>query len=176
MSRLIATAILFSLFCSSGFATTHCGRDEVTYFSCKIRGSAKVVSLCGSSLKNFDPSSFRDGGWIQYRFGRPNGSPEFIYPIEKTGSPSHFVGEAHSYLGEQNRRSYNHRVWFRNQKASYGLVADEGDDHFVGVWVAIGGKRTSLPCDTAGNNVDFGLHNSDGSTFKSLISNLPPIE
>lgn len=57
----------------------HCTAGQTAWFSAAVKGSDKVVSLCGSLASNGKP------GWLEYRFGRP-GAVELRYPDKRTGS------------------------------------------------------------------------------------------
>ena len=74
----------------------HCKRSETTYFSCKLYGSPKIVSLCGGQL----PGATADTSelWLQYRFGKP-GHLELVYPKKPRASLSKFEGESRHGLG-----------------------------------------------------------------------------
>jgi hypothetical protein len=51
---------------AGAIAPSLCAADEVTYFSCQIKRSKKVASLCGPSIiRGFDP-----GAELEYRYGR----------------------------------------------------------------------------------------------------------
>jgi hypothetical protein len=60
-----------------------CAKDERVIFSCPIKRSAKIASLCASK----DPTS--DRGYIQYRFGLP-AKVELEFPKERAGSRQKF--------------------------------------------------------------------------------------
>src|SRR5476649_2938273 len=111
-----SVVLVLSMHCYSVMGATLCKPDEIVYFSCKIKSSSKIASLCGSPLREFSTDSLLQDGWLQYRFGKPNGKPEFIYPAVKRDSIRNFKGEIHSYLGEGNIRGYNDRIWFANRK------------------------------------------------------------
>lgn len=67
-------------------AGTLCAADEQVIFSCALRGSSKLVSLCGSQ------SLTKDAGYIQYRFGR-TGRVELEFPKDRAGSQRLFSYE-----------------------------------------------------------------------------------
>jgi hypothetical protein len=148
-----------------------CKPDEVVYFSCKIKLSSKTASLCGGPLKDTKGHSLLESGWLQYRFGKQDGPVELVFPTNKTGSVKQFKGETHSYLGENNIRGYNDRVWFSTRNANYGVIIDQGDEAFFGVRVFVGEKRTDIPCD---KDIDFG--SLRGNSFQALVRELRPIE
>ena len=173
MTLRLSFAIFFGFYSFAAMGTTHCKADEVTYFSCKIRNSTNVVSLCGSSIKGADASSFVEHGWLQYRFGKPDSNSVFSYPMAKTGAVSHFKGEFHSFADEENSRGYNDRVWFKNREAEYGVIVDQGSRYFYGVWVNVGSKHRSFYCDNL-KEIIFG--SSIGDDFTSLVRKLPSLE
>ena len=79
MRNFFAHASLLSFFLVSvapSVADTLCQKDEVTFFNCEIKGSAKVASLCGS------PQLDAHRGYVQYRFGRV-GKIELTFPQER---------------------------------------------------------------------------------------------
>lgn len=71
---------------------TLCSDAEKTLFSCSVKRSAKVVSLCASA----DVTKTR--GYVQYRFGVP-GKVELEYPADKARSQEKF--EYHHYFRAQ---------------------------------------------------------------------------
>jgi hypothetical protein len=64
-------------------ANTLCAADEQVIFSCALKGSTKLVSLCGSKALG------GDGAYLQYRFGRVN-RVELEFPGERAGSAKLF--------------------------------------------------------------------------------------
>ena len=87
MNILAFSVILFAIFPSFALAQSHCRTGETDYFSCKVNGNKKVISVCG----NVSHNEASVEGWIQYRFGNI-GRPEFIYPASKAGSLLKFEG------------------------------------------------------------------------------------
>jgi len=62
---------------------TLCANGERVIFSCTLRQSAKVVSVCASKdLTN-------EQGYLQYRFGRP-GKIELEFPKDRTNTQQQF--------------------------------------------------------------------------------------
>ena len=90
---------------------SHCLDDEFVYFSCRINGSVKIVSLCGGGTHDYEPS------WAQYHFGTI-GSPELVYPRTRKGSLKQFAGffESHKAIPFQMQE-----VWFRIGKYRYKI-------------------------------------------------------
>ena len=64
-------------------AKTLCSPSEKVLFSCPIKNSAKIASVCAS------PHIDRDQGYLQYRFGAP-GKLELVYPQTRAGSQKQF--------------------------------------------------------------------------------------
>lgn len=111
---------------------SHCKASEVEYFSCKIKDSAKVLSLCG--INEYPPNDKKEG-WLQYRFGKP-GQPELVFPENKEGSLGRFDG----FWSPPSVR-------FKNGEADYEVSADAGENGFYGVRATIQGKSAEFPCD-----------------------------
>jgi hypothetical protein len=157
----VTTATLATVLSALPFAasaSTHCAADEVVYFSCKIKGSSKVVSLCGSELLRPDTRVRREDAWLQYRFGRP-GQPELVYPTERAGSLNAFTGEHVAPYDDSVDT-----VWFKHGSATYGVEVRNARNKFYGVWVGTERKNVELPCDglpdrwlTTGANGFFSL-------------------
>jgi hypothetical protein len=125
-------------------AVTHCTADEVTYFSCPVRGRGKVVSVCGGP------------GWMQYRFG-PLGRLELVFPSAKSGSLQQFRGEYHYHRELGQEASV---LSFNTNGVDYAVTQVEGDSRFVGVVVSPGKRKTTrLPCrnDQATGNLEQAL-------------------
>lgn len=118
-------------------ATTHCKPTEVVYFSCELKDSKKVVSLCG------DDTGLAVGpepSWLQYRFGEV-GHPELIYPLQKKGSLGQFRGVWHHHAMDQH--STAEFMSFKSGLFVYTIASiDKGDRNdessFFGVWVEKG--------------------------------------
>lgn len=78
MAKRLLLSVSFLVVCHAGaIAETLCSSGEDSYFSCKIKGKEKIVSICGSK----DLSKER--GYLQYRFGVP-GKIEFEYHDKDT--------------------------------------------------------------------------------------------
>lgn len=88
---------------------SHCKPGEQVLFSCALRNSAKIASLCAS------PELDVEKGYLQYRFGRLD-ALEFDFPSGRAGSASHFR-IAH-YTRFQTSRT---AIRFRNGGHVYSL-------------------------------------------------------
>src|SRR5258708_2469424 len=60
-----------------------CARGEQTIFSCAVKRSAKIVSLCASRQLT------RERGYLQYRFGLP-GKVELEFPKDHQATQQQF--------------------------------------------------------------------------------------
>ena len=60
-------------------ANSLCAKDEKVVFSCSLKRSMKIVSLCSS------PNLTKAAGYLQYRFGAP-GKIELEYPENRADS------------------------------------------------------------------------------------------
>ena len=85
----IIAAVVFCFVFTSGAAVsqlqagTLCENTEQVVFSCTIRKSAKIVSLCSSKELT------KDRGYLQYRFGVP-GNVELEFPKQRAQTQSAF--------------------------------------------------------------------------------------
>ena len=131
-------ACLISSF--SAQAQTHCTKEEIEYFSCKIKRSEKVVSVCGSVFWDGVNASANlvDKAWIQYRFGRP-GSLELTYPEKRQPLLGRFSAD---FILANDSRLY--ALNFKRGGYSYGILDSPG---FLGVTVEGHGSSTKLPCE-----------------------------
>ena len=73
-------------------AAALCSPDEEIVFSCQIKSSKKLVSVCKS--KEFT----NDVGYLQYRFGIPK-RLELVYPKERTKTQEKFYMHAERLVG-----------------------------------------------------------------------------
>ena len=64
-------------------ANSLCAKGEHILFSCAVKTSGKLVSLCAA------PDLTKDRGYLQYRFGLP-GKIELEFPSERQGSQQKF--------------------------------------------------------------------------------------
>jgi len=91
-------ALMFVIICCAGAAAataqtpSHCSVSEDVIFSCRIKGSIKILSLCGSKQLS------KDTGYLQYRFGPPD-VVELAFPKERKDSLSRFL--YHHYFRAQ---------------------------------------------------------------------------
>jgi hypothetical protein len=141
--RLAGMALVIHL--PAAHSQTHCGRGEDTEFSCKIKGSAKLASLCSGDLDSGQP----DERWLQYRFGVP-GKIELRYPEQKAGSLQRFEGV---YYSKYDYLSYN----FASGEALYEIQLSEevgmAPKNKDGLWfsgllrVDVGKTHVELQCE-----------------------------
>jgi hypothetical protein len=137
--RTLVVFLLAVTICESGFAQTHCRPGETVYFSCRISGKPKVVSLCGSKADSIRRLSARKDAWLQYRFGVP-GKLELVLPKRLGGSVNSFKHEFHHGL---------QTLWIESNAASYTIFSGtnvETEEHFHGVSVDVGKRAVQLKC------------------------------
>jgi len=97
-------------------AVDHCMPDEQVIFSCGMKTSSKVLSICASRVLS------KDKGYIQYRFGAP-GNVELEFPSSREGSQGKFA-YFHYFRAQVDRTE----VGFKNGKYEYSVFSDyEGD-------------------------------------------------
>jgi hypothetical protein len=134
--------IFMLLFAVPVFAVeSHCAHDEQILFSCSIKGSQKVLSLCGSRQLT------KNKGYIQYRYGSP-GRIELEYPSVRAGSQSKFT-YSHYFRARVDRTE----VGFKNGTYDYSVFSDyEGDigpvedEKGVRISDSASGKEKTLLC------------------------------
>ncbi|MES2047077.1 MAG: hypothetical protein V4447_01655 [Pseudomonadota bacterium] len=143
-------ALLPILLSSLVRAESLCKPKEVLYYSCKIAGTQKLVSLCGSTLNE------ANGFWLQYRFGRP-GQLELEYP-ESRGKPKPlFIDSGFDVAHLRRSGGWDSEVSFTTNGWSYTViswVAGEGETaRTEGVFVAKNrsGPGTTLKCASIPN-------------------------
>jgi hypothetical protein len=121
-------------------AQTHCSSKEVEYFSCKIKGSEKVVSLCGSVFREstYASANIVDDAWVQYRFGKP-GNVELTYPEKRRPLLGNFSAD---FIVANDARLYV--LGFKRGGYSYEVTYSPG---FRGVKVKGRGVDAEMPCD-----------------------------
>jgi hypothetical protein len=144
-------------------AETLCTPTEKIYFSCKIKSSEKLLSVCGrvgvkSGLAG-DPHDY-----LQYRFGRL-GHPELVYPKITENSLSNFKVEydyrktagTSSFELIFNISTYQYRVYATNYPLGEG--EDSGFDTLGGVRIVNSkGVSTDILCSKAPTSLLGELH------------------
>jgi hypothetical protein len=95
---------------------SHCGPSEAIIFSCRIKGSTKIVSLCASKQLS------KEAGYLQYRFGRP-GAVELTFPEEKRNSQAQFLFN-HYFRAQVDET----QVIFKNGAYTYSIYDDYAGD------------------------------------------------
>ena len=110
----LMAAVLCSAVATAADAPTpsHCSASEAVLFSCRIKGSAKILSLCGSRQLS------KDTGYLQYRFGPPK-AVELAFPKERENSLSQFL-YLHYFRYQVDQTS----VSFRNSGYTYSIHDD----------------------------------------------------
>jgi hypothetical protein len=114
-SRAITLAIAIIL-SSHSHAESLCRNDEIDYFSCRLKNSAKLLSICG----NVTNGEIVEGSWLQYRFGK-QGAIELAYPKETQDSIQKFEGNYFNKYGVIDLR-------FVNTSVKYSVELDQPYD------------------------------------------------
>ena len=174
MSRsYLLVCLLGAAYPVAGLAASHCGESEKTYFSCKVRGSAKVVSLCGAPNLLSGSQEDLQNGWLQYRFG-VLGKPELVYPAQKKGSVFAFLGSwsQHKQISPQDTWGFDETLSFRNGTAEYAITIARYEREVYGVGVTQGAKFVSFPC--AGASAErHGTVGDENRLFSELVRVVP---
>lgn len=153
----LALLVLFALptYCLGG--DTLCNSKEHVYFSCTVKGSGKLISLCGNSLED------EDRFWLQYRFGAI-GKIELAYPQRKK------LFRESGFKIRRSRRAfgYDGEVNFTNGGWSYTVffLPLPGDSEQSGIRVA----RDRDDLSTAPIECYGGLKLPHYSAFSRLVS------
>ena len=118
---------------------TLCAADEQIIFSCPIKRSAKIVSLCASQ------NLTKQAGYLLYRFGLP-GKIELEFPQSRSGSQQLFQ-YSHYFRAQFDQTG----ITFANGGYEYTIFHDyNGEEKPAieesGVRVTASGKETSLIC------------------------------
>jgi hypothetical protein len=117
-----------------------CQPDEVVIFSCRIRNSGNLASLCAS--KDFGSKS---GATVQYAFGKP-GAVELEFPEKPEPAPGSLRRSHLVYAGATGGYAYT----FTNGGFKYHLYSISGTNlEDQGIVVAQHEKVVAeLKCDT----------------------------
>jgi hypothetical protein len=131
--RHILPIVAIACWFNPAFGAGHCRPDETTYFSCVVKGSARVVSVCGGK------------DWLQYRFGKP-GAIELEFPQERNASLNQFQGASRIHRADGIAAQW---LMFARDGTEYSVSQMEGGSNFHGVSVLPpGSKKTiDLSCD-----------------------------
>lgn len=127
---------------------SHCGNEEEIIFSCQIRESSKILSLCAS--KDLSDTS----GYLQYRFGRLN-KVEFAFPHEL----------------KQSQKKFLYRHYFRYQ-VDRTEISFENHGHEYTIYSYYEGDGPGTPIQEEGVQVD----NSDFRCSDTVNADFTPLE
>jgi hypothetical protein len=144
----ISPLLLFFFIASwhgSAMAADHCKPDEITYFSCAIKGSEKIISVCGGT------------DWLQYRFGKI-GAIELEHPKDRVESLSQFRGASRFHGGAGVAATW---LMFERKETEYAITQMEGGSNLNGISVSLpdSKKSVNLNCDRRRQTV-FKLHDA----------------
>lgn len=143
-------ALLPALLTGQTHAESLCKPKEVLYYSCKIAGSQKLVSLCGNALND------QNGFWLQYRFGKPE-QLELVYPESRGKAKPLFVYSGFDVTHLRRSGGWDSEVSFTTHGWSYTIIswmAGEGEiARTEGVFVARNrsGPGATLKCASMPN-------------------------
>ncbi len=126
--HLLSFVAAFTLISGNAFAETLCGSDEIIYFSCKLAGSSKTVSLCGSPFRDSDTHEVSEDFWLQYRFGSPK-KLELVYPKNKKGKPLPFNAAKFQTEYARHNRGFDIEISFTNHGFIYFVSSLEGAEN-----------------------------------------------
>ena len=128
------------LFCCFGImlsgisqaSETLCEPTEKVIFSCSVKSSQKIISICGSSKLTAAE------GYLQYRFGTPT-HVEFTYPASKANTQRQFTWEWHhpyqSFLLDLTFENGDYFYDVFSTEISEELNGESGGKHEYGVRV-----------------------------------------
>jgi hypothetical protein len=161
LCRRTIICVLALLGCNGVTAATLCGTTERIIFSCQIKASPKIASVCASA----DLSE--EAGYLQYRFGAPS-RIEFVFPKRKRGSQDAFIWD-HKYSA-----LYGARDWleFTSSNYRYSVHIIENRDTPDGELKVMSGVSVSrLPGDTIVRTFvcDGTADSSFGTLYKSAV-------
>ena len=113
MRKLLACFIGVVFSVVSYASETLCQPKENIIFSCPIKSSPKIISVCGSS------NLTADKGYLQYRFGTVT-NIEFTFPKSKDKTQNQFWWEEHRAY-----ESFDSNLSFRNSGYVYTIFSYE---------------------------------------------------
>jgi len=149
---LFAFLLIGAVTVASAETPTHCSNAEKIIFSCQIRNSKKVLSLCASN----DLSD--KSGYLQYRFGRLN-SIELEFPKERNKS--------------QNKFLYRHYFRYQVDRTEIGF---ENNGHEYTIYSYYEGDGQEKPTHEEGvqvDNIEFLCNETLSADFTPLEDAVP---
>jgi hypothetical protein len=117
---LIAVLALFAVdYANADSEKSHCSLSEQTYFNCRVRGSDKVASVCGSGYNEEQKTS----GYLQYRFGSM-GKLEMVYPPQAKADE---MQDRFTFSASRNSSysQYDLELQFTNLGYAYAIHSSE---------------------------------------------------
>jgi hypothetical protein len=152
---VVAFVVICCATASAVQTPSHCSPSEAVIFSCRIKGSTKIVSLCASKQLS------KDTGYLQYRFGR-TGAIELTFPEEKRNSQAQFLFD-HYFRAQVDET----QVIFKNGAYTYSIYDNyEGD-------IKPAGRRRGV---TIQNGLGANPENQDFECTGPVISRLAKLE
>jgi hypothetical protein len=131
----LAMAAICSATWASERSRSHCANGEHTFFSCHLKGSNTVASICGDPQRT----------WAQFRLG-PIERARVKYPLQRAGSLDAFEG-----VNNQHGAVYLVEVTFRAGERKYAVSSYRGEASLPRAEVAWseGAKVSTHACDPA---------------------------
>jgi hypothetical protein len=133
-----------------------CASSEQVFFSCPVKDSPKLLSVCGQVNPESEGAEAVRSGYLQYRFG-PHDKPELIFPKTRDGSLEKFWA-ASEYLPSAFYEGYqlsflSGETEYRVYAMSEGAGPDAPPEKYGGVIVSTaGGKDITIPCGSPPEN------------------------
>lgn len=150
MRRHHVLALLTVAISGQTLAETLCKPKEVVFYSCRIAGTQKLVSLCGNALDD------QNGFWLQYRFGTI-GKLELVHPKIRGNTVPVFSESGFEVTHLRRSGGWDSEVSFATSGWSYTVVSwmpGEGDTaRTEGIFVSKNrsGSGTTLKCASVPN-------------------------
>jgi len=145
-------------------AASHCQIGETDYFSCQIRGTKKILSVCGSPDAAEAADARSSNAWLQYRFGRPH-QIELTYPKHRSNSLTAFQAAHLMPIDDEGIRREIHSLHFDLGGVSYDVQVRDASRPFFGVAVTVKDRVTEYQC--AGSFSSW--QRRQGTSFSRLI-------
>lgn len=123
----------------AGMTATLCSNQEEVIFSCPLKKSKKIVSLCAS------PDLAKDRGWLAYRFGTP-ASVELEYPERGSKGSAARFRHAHYFRYQTDRTEVSFQAGGYSYTVFSSFDAAEKPPRSQGVRVSRGNVSSEFAC------------------------------
>ena len=142
-------------------ALTHCSSAENNYFSCRIKNSENIISICGKGISGDSEKDLDE--YLEYRYGQA-GKIVFKFPPRPARmSEAKFLGEYDRPYGEDFEAD---SVFFTGRHVTHHITIVEGRGvpPFTGLWVTRGKKVSKYQCASG----------AISESLLALVLKLPP--